>query len=161
MGPATDQLKLGAFLPYRLSMASNMVSDVIASAYRTLFALKVSEWRLVTVLAERGQATQAELATATRMDKLTVSRAAIALVDRGLVARAGNPDDRRSNILTLSVTGRDLYAQVAPKALALEQELLAKFSRDERSQLVAMLQRLERAAAQMGEKIGESKTREC
>lgn len=138
-------------MPYRLSMASNMVSDVIASAYRTLFALKVSEWRLVTVLAERGQATQAELATATRMDKLTVSRAAIALVDRGLVARAGNPDDKRSNILMLSDTGRDLYAQVAPKALALEKELLADFSRGERGLLVAMLLRLERAAAKMGE----------
>jgi DNA-binding MarR family transcriptional regulator len=151
MGNASeDQLKLGEFLPYRLSIASNMVSDVIASAYRTLFGLSVSEWRLVTVLAERGHATQAELANATRMDKLTVSRAAIALVDRRLVERAGNPDDKRSNILTLSGSGRDLYAQVAPKALALEKELLADFTRDECRRLVAMLQRLESAAAQMG-----------
>jgi DNA-binding MarR family transcriptional regulator len=151
MGNASeDQLKLGEFLPYRLSIASNMVSDVIASAYRTLFGLSVSEWRLVTVLAERGHATQAELANATRMDKLTVSRAAIALVDRRLVERAGNPDDKRSKILTLSGSGRDLYAQVAPKALALEKELLADFTRDECRRLVAMLQRLESAAAQMG-----------
>jgi DNA-binding MarR family transcriptional regulator len=146
-----DRLKLGEFLPYRLSIASNIVSDVIASAYRTLFGLSVSEWRLVTVLAERGHATQAELANATRMDKLTVSRAAIALVDRSLVERAGNPDDKRSNILTLSGSGRDLYAQVAPKALALEKELLADFTRDECRLLVRMLQRLESAAAQMGE----------
>ena len=148
---AVDQLKLAAFVPYRLSIASNMVSDVIATAYRTLFGLSVAEWRLVTVLAERGQATQAVLASATRMDKLTVSRAAIALVDRNLVERAGNPKDKRSNILTLSADGRDLYAQVAPKALALEQQLLAGFSVEERETLLAMLARLEAAAARMGE----------
>ena len=148
---AVDQLKLAAFVPYRLSIASNMVSDVIATAYRTLFGLSVAEWRLVTVLAERGQATQAVLASATRMDKLTVSRAAIALVDRNLVERAGNPKDKRSNILTLSADGRDLYAQVAPKALALEQQLLAGFSVEERETLLAMLARLEEAAARMGE----------
>ena len=148
---AVDQLKLAAFVPYRLSIASNMVSDVIATAYRTLFGLSVAEWRLVTVLAERSQATQAVLASATRMDKLTVSRAAIALVDRNLVERAGNPKDKRSNILTLSAAGRDLYAQVAPKALALEQQLLADFSDEERETLLAMLARLEEAAARMGE----------
>ena len=157
---AVDQLKLGAFVPYRLSIASNMVSDVIATAYRTLFGLSVAEWRLVTVIAERRQATQAELAIATRMDKLMVSRAAIALVGRGLVERAGNPDDRRSNILTLSGRGRDLYAQVAPKALALEKQLLAGFSDAERGLLVAMLARLEEAAAQMGEAPQASGSRE-
>ena len=146
---ATDRLKLGAFLPYRLSIASNLVSDVIAGAYRALFGLSVPEWRLVTILAERGQATQAELAIATRMDKLTVSRAAVALVDRALVERNGNPDDRRSNILRLSGSGADLYAQVAPKALALEQRLLAGFSDEERALLVAMLGRLEESAARM------------
>jgi DNA-binding MarR family transcriptional regulator len=157
---AVDQLKLGAFVPYRLSIASNMVSDVIATAYRNLFGLSVAEWRLVTVLAERGQATQAQLATATRMDKLTVSRAAIALVDRGLVERAGNPDDKRSNILTLSASGRDLYAQVAPKALALEKQLLAGFSSEERGLLVAMLARLEETAAQLGDAPQASGQRE-
>ena len=154
---AKDQLRLGAFVPYRLSIASNMVSDVIATAYRKLFGLSVAEWRLVTVLAERGQATQAELAIATRMDKLTVSRAAIALVDRGLVERAGNPDDKRSNILTLSGGGRDLYAQVAPKALALETQLLAGFSGEERGLLVAMLGRLEEAAARMAPQASGSR----
>ena len=142
-------LKLGTFLPYRLSIASNAVSDVIAGAYRSLFGLSVPEWRLVTVLAEREQATQFELGAATRMDKVTVSRAAIALVDRGLVVRAANPGDKRSHLLSLSGSGRELYGEVAPKALALEKELLAGFSAEERSLLMAMLVRVEEAAARM------------
>jgi len=142
-------LKLGTFLPYRLSIASNAVSDVIAGAYRSLFGLSVPEWRLVTVLAEREQATQFELGAATRMDKVTVSRAAIALVDRGLVVRAANPGDKRSHLLSLSGSGRELYGEVAPKALALEKELLAGFSAEERALLMAMLARVEEAAAGM------------
>ena len=142
-------LKLDRFLPYRLSVASNRVSDLIASSYRSLFGLSVAEWRLVTILADQGQATQAELATATQMDKLTVSRAAIALTERGLVERGDHPGDKRSRLLTLTGTGRALYANVAPRALALEQTLLDGFSAAERDQLAAMLVRLEQAAAAM------------
>jgi DNA-binding MarR family transcriptional regulator len=140
-------LRLDAFLPYRLSVTSNRVSDVIASAYRTLFGLKIPEWRLVTVLAEDGALSQQALCGRTRMDKVTVSRAAIALADRGLVTRRSNPDDQRSHLLALSDQGWALYEQVAPKALELEKRLFATLSEGERTQLHAMLERLEAAAA--------------
>lgn len=142
-------LRLDRFVPYRLSVASNAVSDVIAGAYRSLFGLSIPEWRLITVLAERQRISQFELGAATRMDKLTVSRAAIALVDRDLVERAANLKDKRSNLLSLTDSGRQLYAQVAPKALALEKTLLAGFAPDEVERLTEMLARLEIAAAEM------------
>ncbi len=34
-------LKLDDFLPYRLSIASNAVSDAVAGAYRARFGLKI------------------------------------------------------------------------------------------------------------------------
>lgn len=81
------RLKLDEFLPYRLSIASNRVSSAIATAYQSLFGLRIPEWRLIAVIAESDGLTQQALGVATRMDKVTVSRAAIALVDRGLVQR--------------------------------------------------------------------------
>ncbi|AJP71458.1 MarR family winged helix-turn-helix transcriptional regulator [Sphingomonas hengshuiensis] len=139
-------LKLDEFLPYRLSIASNAVSDAVATAYRTLFGLRIPEWRLVAVLAEGGAMSQQALCGRTRMDKVTVSRAAIALVDRGLVGRAANPGDQRSHLLTLSGEGKALYAEVAPKAIELERRIFAAFSDAERRQLGEMLARLEQAA---------------
>jgi DNA-binding MarR family transcriptional regulator len=147
----TRVLRLDSFVPYRLSIASNAVSDVIAGAYRALFGLNVPEWRLITVLAERGAATQFGLGSATRMDKVTVSRAAIALVDRGLVKRSPNPDDKRSHLLTLTSQGRALYDQVAPKALALEDTILSGFKPAEVATLLGMLQRLHDAAAELAD----------
>ncbi|MDB5459818.1 MAG: MarR family transcriptional regulator [Caulobacteraceae bacterium] len=142
-------LKLGEFVPYRLSIASNTVSDVIAGAYRALFGLNIPEWRLVAILAEQGSVSQFGLGAVTRMDKVTVSRAAIALVERGLVRRSANPKDQRSHLLSLTREGHALYDQVAPKALALEDAVLADFDRDEVALLVSMLQRLEDAALRL------------
>jgi DNA-binding MarR family transcriptional regulator len=139
-------LKLDQFLPYRLSIASNIVSEAVASAYRTLFGLRIPEWRLVTVLAEDGAMSQQALCGRTRMDKVTVSRAAIALAERKLVERAGNPGDRRSHLLMLSKDGWALYEQVAPKALELERRIFEGIGADEIERFRAMLERLEAAA---------------
>ncbi|MCW3838066.1 MarR family winged helix-turn-helix transcriptional regulator [Sphingomonas canadensis] len=139
-------LKLDAFLPYRLSVASNAVSGAIATAYRTLFGLRIPEWRLIAVLAEDGALSQQALCGRTGMDKVTVSRAAIALFDRGLVSRSPNPDDQRSHLLTLSGTGKALYEQVAPKAIELERRIFDGFAPEEIADFRTMLERLEAAA---------------
>lgn len=140
-------LKLGDFLPYRLSIASNRVSGAIATAYQALFGLRIPEWRLIAVIAEGGDMTQQAICRVTRMDKVTVSRAAIALVDRGLARRSPNADDQRSHHLSLTEAGRTLYDDVAPKALAIERQIFAGFDRDELARLREMLDRLEAAAA--------------
>lgn len=142
-------LSLDSFVPYRMSVASNSMSDVIASAYRSLFGLNVAEWRLIAVLAERQPITQNDLCAATRMDKVMVSRAAVALTERGLVQRAPNPGDKRSHLLSLTDSGLALYAQVVPKALALEKELLADFTKAQITDFVAMLCRLQARAEKM------------
>lgn len=145
-------LKLDDFLPYRLSLASNAVSDAVATAYRKLFGLRIPEWRLVTVLAEGGAMSQQALCGRTRMDKVTVSRAAIALADRGLIHRAANPGDQRSHLLALTAEGVALYEQVAPKALELERQMFDVFSQAERDQLLAMLKRVEAVAGALDER---------
>ena len=138
-------LRLDAFLPFRLSFTSNLVSDRVASTYMALFDLRIPEWRLVAVVAEEDGITQQGIGQRTRMDKVTVSRAAIALVDRGLVARVANPEDRRSHLLVLTEAGRTLYAAVAPKALELERRIFARFSQAELAALTAMLRRIDAA----------------
>ena len=142
----TNHLVLDRFLPYRLSITSNLVSDRIARAYESLFGLTIPEWRLIAVIAEVEAITQADIGERTRMDKVTVSRAAIALVERGLLERAPNPGDKRSHHLSLTPSGRDLYASVAPKALELESRIFAPFSQQELNDFVAMLRRIDAAA---------------
>jgi len=143
----TATLKLDSFLPYRLSLASNRVSGTIADAYHAQFRLRVPEWRLICVLAEFGAMSQQALCSRTQMDKVTVSRAAIALHDRQIVTRTPNPDDQRSHLLDLSEAGWSLYRQIAPQALDFERRIFASLSEGEQASLRRMLERVERAAA--------------
>jgi DNA-binding MarR family transcriptional regulator len=138
-------LILDRFLPYRLSYTSNLVSDAIADTYKALFGLSIPEWRLVALIAEREGITQQEIGSLSRMDKVTVSRAAIALTDRGLIERQPNPADKRSQLLALSEAGRDLYAAVAPKALEMEHAVFGRFSQTELEAFAAMLRRIDAA----------------
>ncbi len=149
-----SDLKLDAFLPYRLSIASNRVSGAIESTYRALFGLRIPEWRLIAVLAEGAGMTQQALTHATRMDKVTVSRAAIALVERGLVTRTPNPSDQRSHVLTLSADGRALYEEVAPKALEIEARIFGDLDPAEVTAFRALLARIEASAAVVDEQHG-------
>ena len=148
------QLKLDAFLPYRLSIASNRVSAAVATAYEALFGLTIPQWRLIAVIAQGQGVTQQALGAATQMDKVTVSRAATALVERGLVTRTRHPDDQRSHLLSLSSAGRALYDSVVPKALALEAQIFDGFSAAELAQFHAVLARIEAAATAIESKRG-------
>jgi DNA-binding MarR family transcriptional regulator len=139
-------LRLDKFLPYQLSVTSNAVSSAIARTYEVLFGLRVPEWRLIAVLAEQEGLTQQALVARTEMDKMTVSRAAQALVTRGLVTRVPHGSDKRSHALALSEEGRALYAQIAPKALELEEKLLKELGAREIAQLKATLAKLKSAS---------------
>lgn len=139
-------LRLDEFLPYRLSVASNAVSTRISASYRKRFGLKIAEWRLIAILAEGGEMTPLAIGRAARIDKISVSRAAAALVARGLIGQRANPEDGRSHLLSLTDAGQSLYAEVAPAALAMERELVASLSAEERSLLDQLLRRVETAA---------------
>lgn len=143
-----DRLHLDRFLPFVLSVTSNRVSGRVARAYDALFALSIPGWRLLAVIAELEPITQGELVEHTHMDKVSVSRAATALVERGVVARSPNASDRRSHHLSLTPAGRALYAQIVPKALELEERIFSRFETAELEQFTTMLRRIDAAVAE-------------
>ncbi len=139
-------LRLDGYLPYRLSVASNAVSRLIARAYEDRFGLTIPQWRLIAVLAEDGPLTQQAIGTRTVMDKVTVSRATQGLVKRRLVERVPHDADGRSHHLALSKAGERLYSEISPVALEYEARLLQQFDPAAVAELKRVLLLLERAA---------------
>lgn len=135
-------LKLDSFLPFLLSTTSNAVSNLVARTYQARFGLDIPQWRLVAVLAEAEGLTPQQLCDRTLMDKVTVSRAAHALVSRGLASRSPHSHDGRSHVLVLTAHGRRLVSDVAPAALAMEQVLFEAFTAKEMAQFAAFLNRV-------------------
>lgn len=140
------RLHLDKFMPYRLSVASNAVSGAIARAYRARFGLKIAEWRIIAVLAHAEPLTQLGIAQATEMDKITVSRAVRALMERGLVTRAVGASDARERQVRLSEEGRRLHKEIAPLALEAEARFLNALEPAERDALMRALIKLKHEA---------------
>jgi DNA-binding MarR family transcriptional regulator len=148
MPSKTDvRLLLQDYLPYRLSVAANAVSRLIARSYEKQFSLKIPEWRLLAVLADEGPLTQQMLCGRTIMDKMTVMRAARGLLRRRLIKRLPNDEDGRSHRLLLTKTGEQLYARIVPLALRYEAQLLAGVERHELDRFEELLRKLEQAAS--------------
>lgn len=141
-----DELVLEGFLPYRLSILSNRISRAIAARYAETFNLTIPEWRIIAVLGRAEALSAKDIAEATEMDKVAVSRAVARLVAaKRVTARADRADARRQN-LSLTREGENVYARIAPIALASERKLLAALDARERAQLDALLDRLLSAA---------------
>lgn len=136
-------LELAAFLPYRLSIASNLVSKAFARRYETEFGLTIPEWRVMAVLGRHAPASSQEVSERTATDKVKISRAVTRLAASGLVTRAQNPSDQRQNKLSLTRKGRAIYQKIVPRAFALERELLEAFTPEETELLHRLLRRLE------------------
>jgi DNA-binding MarR family transcriptional regulator len=141
-GDAAERLILERFLPYRLSILSNRVSRAIAERYARAFKLTIPEWRVIAVLGRRPGLTAKELAEATEMDKVAVSRAVAKLAAARRVAANIDSADARRQSLTLTALGESLHARIAPIALESERRLLAPLDAKERAQFNALLERL-------------------
>jgi len=120
-----NRIELEQFLPYRLSVLTNVVSGAIAATYQRRFGLGIPEWRVIAVLARHPGLSAAEVATCTRMDAVAVSRAVTRLARAGRLRRSVSPEDRRRSVLRLSPAGQSVYRRIAPLALDYERDLLA------------------------------------
>jgi DNA-binding MarR family transcriptional regulator len=144
-----ELLVLEDFLPYRLSILSNRVSRAIAERYAKAFDLSIPEWRIIAVLGRRPGLTATEIAEATEMDKVAVSRAVARLTAARRLRASADASDARRQRLTLTREGESVHARIAPMALASEQRLLAALDARERRDLDALIDRLLSAAARL------------
>ncbi len=152
--PVPMPLSLAAFLPYRLSIVSEVVSRVFSAHYGERFGLSIGEWRVMAVLGENGPLPTQGVIERTQMDRVRVSRAVIRLADKGLVLRRAQPGDQRAQVLALSAAGAATYQDIVPLALALQAQLVALLSEDEAAVLERLLTKLEAGATALEQAIG-------
>ena len=143
MNEKTDkELILEDFLPYRLAILSHTVSSLIARVYDKRFGLTIPEWRVIAIVGRLPGLSAVEVAERTMLDKVAVSRAVTKLIKAGRIDREFADADRRRSILTLSENGRKVHDEVAPLAMAMEDDLLHGLADDEIAVLNTVIERL-------------------
>jgi len=141
---ARRRLALDAFVPYRLSVLTNQVSDAIARRYADRFSLTIPEWRVMATLGETPDLSARDVAARTAMDKVQVSRAVSSLMAAKRVQRSYDAEDGRITRLSLTRAGRTIYDEIVPLALHLEEIFLSTLSAEERKTFDRLLSKLAR-----------------
>jgi DNA-binding MarR family transcriptional regulator len=98
----------------------------------------------LATLGFRNDACSAQyISDCTRTHKSTISRAVTALMEREIVERVENAEDRREFRLRLTRKGRALYEELIPRLLRKEQEILSCLSAQERKLFAMLLGKIE------------------
>ena len=142
MPSPSQALELENFLPYRLSILAQIVSESLHDLYAEPFGLSVTQWRVMAALGRFAPLTASDVGQRIVMDKVAVSRAVTALLKRRLVERATDRDDRRRATLRLSARGQALHARIVPVALQYERSLHEALSPEEKRTFDALSDRL-------------------
>jgi DNA-binding MarR family transcriptional regulator len=138
------RLDLFKFAPFRLNRLAAEVSAALSSEYQERYGLDIPEWRVLATLGFRNDACSAQyISHCTRTHKSTISRAVTALMERRLIERVENEDDRREFRLRLTRKGKTLYEALIPRLLRKEQEILSCLSAKERKDFANLLGKIE------------------
>ena len=151
---APRHLELDRFVPYRLSVLSNVVSRAFALLYAERFDLAIPQWRVLAVLGMAAPQSAGEVSERTAMDKVRVSRAVRSLLASGLIERGISADDKRRASLTLTRRGKAIYAKIIPLAHSVEASLLETLTDEETAQLDVLLTKLQSRAEELSAPAG-------
>ncbi|MDX1499578.1 MAG: MarR family transcriptional regulator [Woeseiaceae bacterium] len=132
MSDSVKQFDLNQYLPCQLATVSHTIMRSIASILEDRFGITTPEWKVLAIIAEKPGLSAVSVARLAEMDTVAVSRAVTKLLDRGLIDRELDSEDRRRSVLNLSADGADLYQQVIPVAEELEASLIGDFADEER-----------------------------
>ncbi len=146
-------LKLEDFLPYRLNVCANLVSQALSRIYADRYKIGVPEWRVLVTLGQFGMMTAKAIGKHSHMHKTKVSRAVALLERRRLVTRRANRADLREAFLSLTPPGRDVYSELAPSALEFSRQLMEAIEPAERAVLGRALAKLAERSPQIADKI--------
>lgn len=151
-----ERIYLDAFLPYRLNILAEIVSQGLARLYSQRFGISVAEWRVIATLADGCQMTARDIGLRTHMHKTKVSRAVSDLLMRGLIDRHENEADRREAFVRLSAQGRDVYEVIAPLGLAYQRRLVEGISEADMAAFTRIEAHLSSVALKAQEEISEA-----
>lgn len=119
--------------------------------YTAEFGLAPGGFGLLTLIQERGSMSAGAIARALGLDKSSVTPILSALERDGLIARTRAPQDRRAYAIRLTEHGRRTLADLGAAVRRHEAAMLANFTEEERTTLIALLKRLKKDIdAQLG-----------
>ena len=141
-------MTLDEMLAYRVAMLSGNLSESLYSVYAP-YDLTMPQWRIMATLgtlhSEESNTesnnesnkdsivslTAKQLVKATRLDKVTVTRALQQMERHRLIDKRQDTSDGRAVNVSLSTTGQNVYLKILPNVIRWQEEKLASITDSE------------------------------
>jgi DNA-binding MarR family transcriptional regulator len=141
MPKQADIAALADHYGFHLRVVSNAVSQEFARKMAAQ-GVTVAEWALLRVLYDAPSLAPSALAARMGMTKGAITKLAQRLIDKNLVARSDDPEDRRAQFLALTGPGRALVPKLAKLADANDAAFFGVLAAAERAALGRILKKL-------------------
>jgi len=141
MPSAQQPSDLTTHLGYWLRLVSTHVSHAFARKVESQ-GVTVAEWVFLRALFSREGVLPSQLAETLGMTRGAVSKLSDRLLVKKLIARTAHEQDARAHTLALTRKGRELVPILAALADANDEEFFASLDASERSELMALMQRI-------------------
>lgn len=141
--PSTpNALSLDRTLSYRLHVLHKLTDQDSQSAYLRETGLSLSDGRCLATIGTFEPLSVKDLAQRSNLDKGQASRAAQALVERGLVSKQTSQADGRGVVLALTPTGRNAWTRAMDLIHARNDQMFGCLNPDEQHLLSQWFDRL-------------------
>jgi len=141
--PLKAELDLEHRPAYRFSILAALSTRAMSGMLAERFRITVAGWKALSMIGAFGPISSGSVARRSSMDPDKVTRAVDQLVDKGLVARKVDPEDRRRVVLTLTARGKRAFTEIDGMRRQVDVEFLSVLSESERRNLFAALDKLE------------------
>lgn len=147
--------------PYRVSLAGTLLGarEAVMNPIRPFLrdaGVTEQQWRVLRVLADEPDLDPTGLANQAMLYAPSVTRILKELVDRDLLLRSADPDDRRRSTLRLTAAGQLLVDRTASHTLEILRAYDARFGSDRLSALRQELLALTEAIADCPIPLGDT-----
>lgn len=126
---------------YGMRLVSNHVSHSFARKLESK-GVTTAEWVLLRVLYDSEALAPSRAAAQMGMTRGAISKLADRLIDKRMLTRAENPDDKRAHSLSLTDKGRRLVPELARIADQNDESFFRPLTRAEREQIKVLLGKL-------------------
>jgi DNA-binding MarR family transcriptional regulator len=130
----------------RLVVIANRCMQPLYSKLERAYGLARDEAAILVCLSITTAATAQQVARYTGRPKNSISRAVVALVERGLLSRSAHPVDGRAACLELTPAGRKAFEDISGDHAAIDERLLDVLEPDERRLFVELLAKVAAAS---------------
>ena len=127
---------------YRFAIYADFYARQLMEMYGPTYGLTFSDWRLMAVLGVRAPMSATEAGKLTSLKPDQVTRVVDSLLEKGLVSRRADREDRRRVLLSLSAKGVRTFKAIDKVRYAVECDMLSTLGKAELETLGTVLAKI-------------------